>query len=179
MNIFVGCASRDTNNSVYNNIAKQLGNYILTNKHNLVFGGCEYGLMGIIYKTLKQSQSKIFVTIAEAYKDDLKNLVYTEAILTKTVNERKDTIIKKSDVLVFLPGGIGTIDELVTSIETRRNKEHDIPIIIVNINGFFDNLLFMLEKIYKDNLADEKNRNTYMVCSSYEDLITELENIKL
>lgn len=179
MNIFVGCASRNTNNFEYNSIAEKIGEFIVSNNHNLVFGGCEYGLMGILYKKVKQTTSKIFITIAEAYKSDLDNLVYTDAILTNTVNERKDTIMKISDVLVFLPGGIGTVDELLTSIETRRNKEHNIPIIIVNINGFFNYLLSMLEKIYKEDFADEKNRSMYIVCSSYEELIIQLNKIKV
>lgn len=177
MNIFVGCASRNTNNSDYNNVAEKLGDYIVSHKHNLVFGGCEYGLMGKLYEKVKQTESKIFITIAEAYKSDLDNLIYTDAILTQTVNERKDSFIRISDVLVFLPGGIGTIDELMTAIETRRNHEHDVPIIIVNINGFFDHQLSMLEKIYEEEFADEKNRNMYVVCSSFEELTTELESV--
>ena len=177
MNIFVGCASRNTNNPDYNNVAEKLGDYIVSHKHNLVFGGCEYGLMGKLYEKVKQTESKIFITIAEAYKSDLDNLIYTEAFLTQTVNERKDSFIRISDVLVFLPGGIGTIDELMTAIETRRNHEHDVPIIIVNINEFFDHQLSMLEKIYAEEFADEKNRNMYVVCSSFEELTAELENV--
>ncbi|MBR4260750.1 MAG: TIGR00730 family Rossman fold protein [Clostridia bacterium] len=177
MNIFVGCASRNTNNSDYNNVAEKLGDYIVSHKHNLVFGGCEYGLMGKLYETVKQTESEMFITIAEAYKSDLDNLIYTEAFLTQTVNERKDSFIRISDVLVFLPGGIGTIDELMTAIETRRNHEHDVPIIIANINGFFDYQLSMLEKIYAEEFADEKNRNMYVVCSSFEELTTELESV--
>lgn len=175
MNIFVGCASRNTNNPYYNQIAEDLGDYIVSHKHNLVFGGCERGLMGKLYEKVKQTESKIFVTMAEAYKEDLENLTYNHATLLKTVNERKDSFIKESDVLIFLPGGIGTIDELITAIETRRNHEHNIPIIIVNVNGFFEPLLSMLEKIYAEEFADSKNRNMYVVCSSSKELIEELE----
>lgn len=175
MNIFIGCASRDTVNPDYNNIAEKLGDYIVSGKHNLVFGGCEYGLMGKVYGKVKNTESKIFINIAEAYKNDLKNLVYDEVVLTKTVNERKDSFVQMSDVLVFLPGGIGTVDEIMTAIETRRNHEHNIPIIIVNINGFFDFLLLTLENIYNEEFADVDTRKLYTVCYSDKDLTKALD----
>lgn len=177
MNIFVGCASRDTGNPDYNRIADEIGEFIVKEGHNFVFGGCEYGLMGRIYRKVKQTDSKIYVTIAEAYKDDLKGLQYSEAIIKRTVNERKNTFVDISDAMVFLPGGIGTIDEVMTAIETRRNHEHDIPIFIVNISGFFDSLLSMLERIYEESFADEKNRNMYKVCTAFRELEEELKKI--
>lgn len=71
----------------------------------------------------------IIITIAKAYEDDLKSLSYSKAYMFDTVNERKNAFIELSDVMIFIPGGIGTIDELLTAIETRRNHEHSVPII--------------------------------------------------
>lgn len=79
MNIFVGCSSRDTDNKSYNMVAEQIASYIINGGHNLVFGGCEHGLMGKIYSLVsKSNKSDIIVTSAKAYEGDLKNISYSK-----------------------------------------------------------------------------------------------------
>lgn len=178
MNVFVGCSSRDTNNEYYNRIAEEIGDFIVNGKHNLVFGGCDNGLMGKVYSIVsKSSDSKIIITIAKAYEDDLKNLSYSSAHMFDTVNERKNCFIDLADVMFFLPGGIGTIDEILTSIETRRNHEHDVPIIIINTNNYYGHLLDMLNQIYDEGFADSKNRELYFVANSIEEAVNHLSEL--
>lgn len=175
MNIFVGCSSRDTDNEYYNRIAEEIGNFIVKGKHNFVFGGCDNGLMGRIYSIVsKSTDSEIIITIAKAYEDDLKNLSYSNAYMFETVNERKNAFIDLANVMIFIPGGIGTIDELMTAIETRRNHEHSVPIIIVNANNFFGHLLDMLNRIYDEGFADSKNSELYFVANNLEEAIGHL-----
>jgi hypothetical protein len=124
MNIFVGCSSRNTNNECYNRIAEKIGDFIVSGEHNFIFGGCEVGLMGKIYSIVsKGEKSDIIVTIAKAYEDDLKNLSYSKAYMFDTVNERKNAFIELADVMIFIPGGIGTVIEkyfLINTIEIWR-----------------------------------------------------------
>ena len=172
MNIFVGCSSRNTENENYNKIAEKIGNFIVKKGHNFVFGGCDVGLMGKIYSIVsKSTKSKIIVTIAKAYADDLKDLSYSKAYMFDTVNERKNAFIELADVMIFIPGGIGTIDELFTAIETRRNHEHNVPIIVINENGFFEQLLNMLERIYDEGFADSENCQLYFVADTVDEAI--------
>ena len=178
MNIFVGCSSRTTENENYNRIAEEIGNFIVKKGHNFVFGGCDVGLMGKIYSVVSKSpESKIIVTIAKAYADDLKSLSYSKAYMFDTVNERKSAFIDLADVMIFIPGGIGTIDELLTAIETRRNHEHNVPIIVINENGFFEQLLNMLERIYDEGFADSKNRQLYLVADTVDEAIEHLSEL--
>lgn len=178
MNIFVGCSSRNTNNEFYNRIAEEIGNFIVSGKHNFIFGGCEFGLMGKIYSIVSKSvNSEIIVTMAKAYKDELKNLSYSKAYMFDTVNERKNAFIALSDVMIFIPGGIGTVDELMTAIETRRNHEHNVPIIIINANNFFGHLLDMLDQIYDEGFADSKNRQSYFIIDTVDDAIEYLSEL--
>lgn len=178
MNIFVGCSSRTTENENYNRIAEKIGNFIVKEGHNFVFGGCNEGLMGKIYSVVSRSpESKIIVTIAKAYVDDLKPLSYSKAYMFDTVNERKNAFIDLADVMIFIPGGIGTIDELLTAIETRRNHEHNVPIIIINENGFFEQLLNMLERIYDEGFADSKDRQLYLVADTIDEAIEHLSKV--
>ena len=157
---------------------KEIGKFIVKEGHNFVFGGCALGLMGKIYAIVSNApESEIIITIAKAYADDLKFLSYSKAYMFDTVNERKNAFIDLADVMIFIPGGIGTIDELLTAIETRRNHEHSVPIIIINGNGFFNKLLSMLEQIYDEGFADSKNRQLYFVADTVDEAIEYLSEL--
>ena len=182
MNIFVGCSSRDTDNKYYNKIAEDVANFIVNSNHNFVFGGCSLGLMGKIYSIVsKNPTSEIIITMAKAYEDELKNLSYNKAYISNTVNERKNCFIELSDIMLFLPGGIGTIDEILTSIETKRSKQHNVPIIIINTNNYFNSLLEMLNKIYDEGFASSDNRKLYFVANSLDEALDYISttNLKL
>ena len=167
MNIFVGGSSKDTTNNKFSKSAQDIGKFIIDNKHNLVFGGCNSGLMGITYRTVcSSSDSKIIVTMAKAYKDDLKSIKYDEVYFSNTVNERKNDVFKHSDALVFLPGGIGTIDEIMTSIEADRNHQINVPIVIINVDGFFDGLLQQTMRAFKDNFSLDLRSYAFIVNES-------------
>ncbi len=172
MNVFVGCGSRDVENEKYNKVATDIGNYIVSARHNFVFGGCTNGLMGKIYSVVSKSEkSKIVIAIVKTYEEELQKMRYDTAKVFNTTNERKDAIIELSDIIVIIPGGIGTIDELFMAIESKRNKEHDHPIIIVNPDGFFDKLIEMLEKAYTEGFASPKNKKLYEIVNTVDELI--------
>lgn len=164
MNIFVGGSSKDTTNIEFSKSAQEIGKFIVGSKHNLVFGGCNSGLMGITYRTVcDSSDSKIIVTMANAYKDDLKTIKYDEVYLSDTVNERKNDVFEHSDALIFLPGGIGTIDEIMTAIEADRNHQIDVPIVIINVDGFFDGLLQQTMRAFKENFSLDLTSYAFIV----------------
>lgn len=175
MNIFVGCSSRDVGNSMYNHAADEIGDFINRRGHTLVFGGCEEGLMGRVYARV--SPKKVICTLTKVYEEEVRNIDATEINISDTINRRVDAFLNISDVLVFLPGGIGTLHELFACLETRRS-EHDKPIIIVNVDGFFDSVLVMLEKIYSEGLANPKTRQLYHVSDCISDAIMALKTFE-
>lgn len=181
MNIFVGSASRNTEVEAYNRVAEDIAKYIVDGNHTYVFGGCNHGLMGIIYSYVSEHDCNIVAAGVECYKDEIVYLCQKDdkikATIATTVNERKNDVIKSSDVFIFIPGGIGTFDEMFASIETRRAGEHDKPIFIVNINGYYDLLLGMFEKMYAEDFASESNREVYTICNSFEELKKKLDCI--
>ena len=79
--------------------------------------------------------------------------------------------------MIFIPGGIGTIDELLTAIETRRNHEHDVPIIIINANNLLGHLLDMLNRIYDESFADSRNSKLYFVANTVEEAVNHLSEL--
>lgn len=179
MNVFVGCSSREgRNNEYYNKIAEDLANFIVEGKHNYVFGGCKTGLMGKIYSIVSQSpSSKIIIAITELYKSNLDDLSYSKVYTLNTVNERKNCLISLADIMFFLPGGIGTIDEILAAIEAKRSHEHNAPIIILNVNNYFKHLICMLNQIYDEGLADPENKKLYFVANSLNEAKTYLSKV--
>ena len=86
-------------------------------------------------------------------------------------------MIDNSDALLFLPGGIGTLYELITSLEMKRSNEFDKPVIIYNETGFFDEMLVMLDKFYKENFTSEKVKYNYEIVNNYME-VTKYINTK-
>lgn len=131
MNIFVGCSSRDVTDNVkwsrYCTATLEVTKFITAHKHTLVFGGCARGLMGLMYKCILLNKANIIVAIPQAYINDAEELFYSNLFDFNTVSERKDWIFKNTSMHIFLPGGIGTIDELFSSIEAKRCGEHNSP----------------------------------------------------
>lgn len=171
MNIFVGASSRNTETPIYLQAARSLGTFLVENHHNLVFGGCNQGLMGAVYYTIlstRSSQKKCMViaTQVEAYKEELETLAIDKLVLSRTVDERKDAFLRLADCLVFLPGGIGTIDEFMTALETKRCHQHDYPMLLVNLNYYFSPLLEMLNKTCKEGFASPANLKLFEVANT-------------
>lgn len=179
MNIFVGGSSRDTDSEYYNAIAEVIGDFIINHQHNLVFGGCNSGLVGKVYSRLIESKkSNILAILPKAYEEDLKEIKCSSAILCDTIAERKNFFLDSSDVMLFLPGGIGTMDELFSAIESKRCHEHNLPIIIVNANNYYKSFFNMLSNICGEGFADTKDQNLYFVANSLSEAINYLLKVE-
>ena len=165
MNIAVCCSSSNDINRKYLESSKRLLQLIFKGNNNLVFGAMNSGIMGIAYRVAKQNNRKVIGIAPEIYKEDFKELDCDKEILTKNVNDRTDELINNSDILIFLPGGIGTLYELMTAIEMKRRKEFDKPIILYNDTGFFDDIIHMLDKTYAQNFTDFKVRLNYNIAN--------------
>jgi len=178
MKIFVGCSSSDEIAREYMQDSKHLLEEIFSLKIDLVFGANNTGLMGMAYDTAKEHGRDVIGICPEIYKDDFQKLQCTKEIIARTVSERTEMVISESDVLLFLPGGIGTMFELLTAIESKRGHEHDKLIIIFNSNNYFDKLLETFDKIYSEKFTSSKVSKNYIVCNSSEEVINILKTIE-
>ena len=178
MKIFVGCSASEDIPSKYRLDCNMLLDELFRNNNDLVFGACNSGIMSDAYMSALGHNRKIVGICPEAYVDDFKDLKCTTEITTKTVNDRTDGLIRESDVLLFLPGGFGSVYELFTAIESKRCHEHNREIIIYNSEGFYDELLAFIERIYKEKFAKEYVRDYYFVSDSKEEIIDYIDKIK-
>lgn len=175
MKIFIGCSACDEIPSEYFDETKRFLEKLMPG-HDLVFGTCKSGLMGIAHDITKELGGKVIGVCPDAYKDDFKTLKCDVEITTKTVSERTDSVIRESDALVFIAGGIGTLYELLTAIECKRCHEFDKPIVIYNGTGYFDKLLDFFEQLYTQKFVREKDKKAYLISDSIEEIKDYIEN---
>ena len=175
MKIFVGCGSRDEIPNKYYESCQELLENIFITGYDLVFGACNKGLMGLAYKVATENNRQVTGVYPVFYQNEAAPLNCTK-MPVKTVSERTDTIIEQSDVLLFLPGGIGTLYELLTAIESKRASEHQCPIIVYNCSGFYNDILMQLNKMKEEKFISSIDEQYYNVCSSTEEVIKYLNN---
>lgn len=164
MNICVFCSSSNIVDDIYFEMAGELGQYIGENGHTLVYGGANIGLMDQLAESVKKAGGKVIGVIPQKIHDnDLSANQLDELIITQTMSERKTVMHQKSDAFIALPGGFGTLEEILEVITLKQLDYHQKPIVFINVNGFFNHLLKQFELSYTDGFAKENYRRLYKV----------------
>ena len=143
---FCGASSEVSNR--YHKIAKDFGIFLAKNDMTLVYGGGALGLMGTLSNSVLQNKGYvigIFPKILDEKEQLNENI--QEIILVNSMFERKKVMIEKSDAFVILPGGFGTLDELFEALTLKMLGLHNKPIIILNSDGFWNELITLFQKI--------------------------------
>jgi uncharacterized protein (TIGR00730 family) len=177
MNICVFCSS---SNAVSNNYFKQadtLGQLIGSKGHTLIYGGANVGLMEKIAIAVKNSGGKITGIIPQKIHDnELSSSYPDELIVTHTMDERKRLMRNKAEAFIALPGGFGTLEEILEVITLKQLDYHQHPIVFVNTDGFFNALFQQFEISYSEKFAKENYRELYTVSNTPEEAMSYIEN---
>ncbi len=178
MKIFIGCSSSDNISKQYLEDSKKLFKQLFQMKHDLVFGGCCHGIMKEAYEQALLQNREIIGICSKTFQDDLAELKCSRKMITSSESNRTNQLIEESDICLFLPGGIGTIQELFTAIDSKRNNEMKKPIIIYNSGHYFDRLLDFLTNVYQESFASWEDSKTYQICTSPEEVIAYFNSIQ-
>lgn len=176
-NICVYCASSSQVKEDYYAAAAQLGQLMVAEKMQLVYGGGHRGLMGKIADTMLEAGGQVtgimprFMTEVEWNHTGI-----TTMILVDTMHERKEKMASMADAVVALPGGCGTMEELLEIITWKRLGIFSKPIIICNINGYFDPLIEMLNRSVDENFMREEHRQMWQIANTPEEVMKSLHN---
>lgn len=177
--ICVFCGSSDGNDSQITEAAIHLGTLFAQRDITLVYGAAKIGVMGTIAKTVLDANGKVIGIIPQFLKKkEVVHLGLTELITTKNMHERKLQMQEISDGFIALPGGFGTLEELFEIITWLQLGLHTKPIGLLNVNGFYDDLLKMLEKIVRKGFLSMKNYDMLLVDTSIENLLQKMEGFK-
>lgn len=168
--ICVFCSSSDAVDPPYFHAATRLGELIATAKRPLVYGGGNIGLMGAIARTVHKHGGHVVGVIPYALR--AKELAYTasdELILTKDLRERKAIMFERASAFIALPGGFGTLEEMIEVLTLKQLGIHDKALVFLNIEGFYDPLVTMFEHFFEHRFAKPISRDLYRVATTPED----------
>ena len=178
-NICVYCASSSKIDSKYVETAKRLGSLLAENNMQLVYGGGSVGLMGILADSVLDKGGKVtgiipkFMVEAEWQHDGL-----TKLILTETMHERKEKMAAMSNAVVALPGGCGTLEELLEVITWKQLGIYRNPIIIVNVDGYYNHLLAQFQQAADELFMRPQHLDMWTVVETADEVIEAIKNSK-
>lgn len=179
MNICVFCSSSNAILNEYFGAAQQLGKLLAKGNHTLVNGGANVGLMEAVTLAANKGGAKTIGVIPELMINrSLASGNSHDVIITKDMMERKAKMRELSDAFIALPGGFGTLEEILEVITLKQLSYHNKPIVFVNTNGFFDDLFKQFERSYNEQFAKDVSRKLYYVTDSVEDSMNYVENYK-
>ncbi|NCB49036.1 MAG: TIGR00730 family Rossman fold protein [Clostridia bacterium] len=168
----------------FNELPQDLENFsfqLSEQGYSIIFGAGQKGLMGQIYKGAKHSQKSNLTGIPFfSFLHEIKSLKkFTKLFLAKSLGRRKDLFAKKSDVFVVFPGALGTFDEFFHVAVLNAYEMMDKPIILVNVDGYF-NLLekLLFEPVQHNFITPERYKNFYIVPSVKDILPCYLNRLK-
>jgi len=176
------CVYASSSNSIdkkYTDIAARLGEAIARNGDTFLFGGGMRGLMGAAAMAVHRFGGRVVGIIPEAL--NLKGVVYEmcdELVVTKSLRESKAIMEERSDAFIALPGGFGTLEELLEIITLKQLKYHNKPIVILNCDRFYDALLDQFGHIMDLNFAKPESNLLYHVTSDVEDALKYIDTYK-
>jgi uncharacterized protein (TIGR00730 family) len=174
--ICVYCGSGPGNSSAFADAAARFGRILAENGVGLVYGGGSLGLMGALAKSVLAHGGHVTGIIPEFLTGREKALVEAqEIIVTKDMHERKRIMFERADAFVALPGGIGTLEELVEQMTWAQLGRHQKPILITNIAGFWDPLCALLDHMEKLAFIRPELTINLLVADRVEEILPKLE----
>ncbi|ETW96649.1 MAG: lysine decarboxylase [Candidatus Entotheonella factor] len=175
--VCVYCASSRQADPAYADAAYQLGRLLAAREIGLIYGGGSVGSMGALAEgALSMGGQVIGVLPQFMYDLEWGHLGLTELRLVNDLHERKRLMLEDVDALVALPGGSGTLEELLEAITWKRLGLYLNPIVLVNIRQYFDPLVAMLEQAIAERFMDARHQRMWQVVGRVEEVISAIED---
>lgn len=172
MQICVYCASSNNVPTRYFDVARALGSGLARRGWSLVYGGGSVGLMGALAVAVQANGGTVIGVIPQALLDrEVAYLQADELLVTTTLRQRKQLMDDHADAFIALPGGFGTLEELLEIMTLRQLGYHDKPILIINTAGYFDPLLAQFARIFEEGFSHSDNQGLYVVVESGEEAL--------
>ena len=171
MNIVVYCSSQERLDNKYQHLATALGTWIGQNGHTLLYGGSNAGLMHVTASAVHQAGGHVVGVIPEIFRHRI-DPVCDEVVYTANLGDRKQHMIEHGDVFIVLPGGIGTLDEWISTLAVLTIGGDDPrPIIVANFDGLYDATIQQLADLTRTPFARGKNLSRTLIAHSEQELL--------
>jgi len=176
-NICVFCGSSYGAAPIYKNAAQQLGKLMATSGIRLIYGGGHVGLMGAIADSVLQHGGQVTGIIPRFLEEkEVAHTALTELIITHSMHERKQLMAEKADAFIAMPGGIGTLEELAEIMTWVQLELIRKPIGILNVDGYFNGLVAMLNTMVDEGFLKSETKNTFLHDTEAQSLLTSLQS---
>ncbi len=156
--ICVFCSSSSSTPEIYHREAILLGELIARSGRPLIYGGASIGLMGMLAKTVTLNGGKVIGVIPESLQK--RGIAYEEAdklILTGDLRERKAIMEDFSSAFIALPGGFGTLEEILEITTLKQLRMIKAPVVLINTEGFYDSLIELRNRMLEENFMIPEN----------------------
>ena len=168
----VFCGSKNGNNPVYTEHAKELGKLLAKNNITLIYGGGSTGIMGAVADVMMENGGKVIGIITKKLVDwEHQHKGITDLSIVDDMHIRKQKMYDLCDAAVILPGGVGTLDEFFEMVTWNQLSIHDKNIYIINSDNFFDFLLKHIQQMEKQGFLYESVLERITVLDEPEQLL--------
>lgn len=177
--ISVFCGSSEGNDQNIVTEAYQIGQSLAQKDITLIYGGANLGIMAKVAKGVLDNKGKAIGVIPDFLRNrEIAHPNLTELIITKTMHDRKVTMYEKSDGFIILPGGFGTLDEFFEITTWGQLGLHGKPVGILNINGFYDDLMIMSNKMVDKGFLKQANLDAVLVDKTFDSLLDKMNSFE-
>ncbi|MGD0192609.1 MAG: TIGR00730 family Rossman fold protein [Rhizomicrobium sp.] len=172
LSICVFCGSSYGNDPAYAEAARDLGRLIGEGGHRLVFGGGTIGLMGEVARAARAAGADVIGVIPEFLKrPEIAFEGGTELIVAPTLQDRKTEMMERANAFVLLPGGLGTMDEYFEVITTAQLSQHRKPIVLIDVNGYFEPLRLLIDHLVSRGFVRPEARTMHASAATAADAL--------
>ena len=173
------CGSRFGNNPIYKKTAIELAQGIAEYGFGIVYGGASIGLMGQVADTVIEHGGEVVGVIPEFMLDyEIANNDLTELHIVKNMHERKAMMAERASAFVALPGGFGTFEEILEIATWGQLNQHQKPMMLYNVNGFYDHMIAQLDHAVAEGFIPPQHRAKLIVCHHAEEIYNAIKNLE-
>lgn len=170
-NVCVYCGSSSNVDEAYKAAAIKLGQLIAAEKWGVVYGGGRVGLMGLVADSALENGAPVIGIIPSHIQErEVQHNDLTELHVVDTMHVRKQMMVDKSQAFVILPGGLGTLDEFFELMTWKQLGLHDKPIVVVNMNGYWEKLLASMDHIAAEGFMRKTDLGLFVTVQNVEDV---------
>jgi len=177
--ITVFCGSSFGTEEIYKEQAYLVGKTFAKENIRLIYGGANVGLMGAVADGVIENEGKAIGVLPHFLQSkEIAHTNLTELILVETMHERKTKMNELSDGVIVLPGGYGTLEEFFEMITWAQLGLHKKPIAILNINGFYDDLIKLVQTMVDKGFLKQINQEMLLVSDAIDELLEKMRTYK-
>lgn len=174
--VCVFCGASAGQRPAYSEVAAAMGRTLAARGLNLVYGGGSVGLMGILARTAEEHGCHVTSVIPRSLMTrELTGALIGEPVIVDTMLQRKTIMAQRSDAFITMPGGFGTLDEFFEMITWGQLGIHAKPLGILNVAGYYDALLQMIDHAVAEGFIRPKHRKLIVDSADPDELLTKLE----